>query len=379
MEARCKKMNLLILNNGWLTKMAGGDYHILNVSKFWAKKHKIYFILPELGYKYGKAFFKNAMTIYRYKTLLEDKANSFFSIILLYFLRVFYSFFIRPKQNFNVVVSSSHFFYDVIPSIFFKLRYKSKLIVYIHGPPIFEPKTLKHFILVFHNRLILFLIRKFADNVFVINPLTKSILMLLGFDNTKVTITSNGISLNEIPKKEFKKKYTACFMGRLVKQKGVYDLIKIWKLVVEFIPNAKLIILGHGPEEKKLKEIIQKEKLQKNIFLLGYKIGKEKYKYLKQSRIFIFPSHKESWSISIMEAIACGLPVVAYDLPEYKKIYGKKIITVNLLDIKHFSSKVLKILENERIYPSLTDWAQKYDWEKIANSQILKIEKTVFS
>lgn len=114
-------------------------------------------------------------------------------------------------------------------------------------------------------------------------------------------------------------------VGKLKMQKGQWHLIRAFKKVVEKYEDAKLIILGTGELEEYLKQLITDMHLENNIFLLGHK-NKNIYTYMFKSNVFVFPTLFEGMPNVILEAMACGLPIVATDC------YGgnKEIIAPNL-------------------------------------------------
>lgn len=132
--------------------------------------------------------------------------------------------------------------------------------------------------------------------------------------------------------------YSACFLGRLSPSKGIFDLPKIW----EGIPGILLIIGGGGFENDRVRLYQMCE--GKNIFFSGYQEGVKKYKLMKSCKVFILPSYEEGLSLAVKEALACGLPVVAWDLPVYQSAYGNAIHTVPKGDIEAFRNKIKELL-----------------------------------
>ena len=101
-------------------------------------------------------------------------------------------------------------------------------------------------------------------------------------------------------------------VGKLKNQKGQWHLIRAFKEVVKNNKNAKLIILGMGELEEYLKKLIVDMHLENNVFILGHK-NKNIYTYMAKSDIFVFPSLYEGMPNVVLEAMACGLPIIATD------------------------------------------------------------------
>lgn len=105
------------------------------------------------------------------------------------------------------------------------------------------------------------------------------------------------------------------YFGRLSKEKGISMLINAMKQV-----NYKLIILGTGPIENELKELINKENLNDKVSMLGFKTGIELQKYINNAKAVVLPSQwYENGPYSAMEAMALGKPLIVSNyggLPE---------------------------------------------------------------
>lgn len=100
-------------------------------------------------------------------------------------------------------------------------------------------------------------------------------------------------------------------VGRLTYQKGQEHLIKAFKEVVKKVPDAKLLILGKGSLRDELEKLIDELDLKNNIYLIGF--HNNPYKFLKKSDIFVFSSMFEGLGNILLEAMACGLPIITTD------------------------------------------------------------------
>jgi glycosyltransferase involved in cell wall biosynthesis len=100
--------------------------------------------------------------------------------------------------------------------------------------------------------------------------------------------------------------------GRLAPWKGFTNLIQAMALLNGKV-NAKLLILGDGPQRKELQELIEKYDLQENIDLVGYVTNP--YKYFARSNIFVLSSRVEGLPNVLVEAMMCGCTPVSTNCP----------------------------------------------------------------
>ena len=201
----------------------------------------------------------------------------------------------------TIVYSASEFWMDSLPAFILKLRHRQikwAAAWYQSAPSPLTGFTegynsrfrLQAFIYWFVQLPIKPIIDQFADFVLVNNENEKKVFRKLN-KKKRTVVVLGAIDLENIKKwkKRFTKKpkiYDAVFQGRFHPQKGVVELIDIWKKVIKRTADAKLMLIGNGPLMKRVEEKVKGEKLEKNIFLEGYLFdGKEKYKIFSQSKL----------------------------------------------------------------------------------------------
>lgn len=99
--------------------------------------------------------------------------------------------------------------------------------------------------------------------------------------------------------------------GRLTEQKGQWHLIRAFSEVVKKVPESQLLILGQGAKKEYLEGLISDLGLENSIKLLGYQ--KNPYYFMKRADIFVFSSLFEGFGNILLEAMACGLPIISTD------------------------------------------------------------------
>lgn len=317
------------------------------------------------------------------------------NIVFTDLMRIAKSIFLKMKiRNKDIIYSTSDFPTDTLPAFIWKLRNRKAhwiVCIFLLVPTLFKDYTSNYsknndfsipsfnrILYFFGQQLTLFLGRRWADQILVLNKMDQKYLVEnRGIAESKIRVVNGGVDFGHLKSLCGKKNktYDGIFLGRFHPQKGIFDLLKIWKLVCAKKPEARLCLIGGGRPsfEEKIKTAIKENNLCGNIELVGFKQGDEKFLLLKSSSIFLCPSYYESFAIVVAEAMACGLPVVAYNLPIFNDIYGENIVKVPLGDINKFAEAVINLLNNDRVRRSFglegQKFVKKYDWEEIAENE----------
>jgi glycosyltransferase involved in cell wall biosynthesis len=223
-------------------------------------------------------------------------------------------------------------------------------------------------------------ILKRANAIITVSNFTARVLKNAEVSEAKIWVSGNAIDLGLISaaKPLFNKKvFDGAFVGRIAKEKGVFDLLKIWKNVVKAKRNAKLLIIGNGIEFSAVKKEVAALSLENNVFLRGGCSDFELFGLLKSSKLLIFPSVFEGWGLAVAEALACGLPVVAYDIPALREVFGKckSVFLAPVKNVDGVATTVLDLLNlNEAEHSKLSSYAEtfseQFSWESVAEKDL---------
>jgi len=143
------------------------------------------------------------------------------------------------------------------------------------------------------------------------------------------------------------------YFGRLTPFKGLYDLLYIWKIIERNVSCAKLQIIGKFDKyiyKYNFFNLVKKLEL-KNIEYLGYIPKRSRlYQIVSRASILLYPSYHDSFSLTVLESIALGLVVAAYDIPAIRYIYSglPNVFTVPRGDIKRLASVIIDILKQDK-------------------------------
>lgn len=384
MKKRTKKPNIaILLNSFWSSKsgVSGGDIRLIQIFKRIKKEFGNIDIYCSVDAKKIVEEYEKDFTF-----ILSKKSFDNSGVIKAYSQRSSWAKKEILKNKYDIVYASSDFFTDVLPAYEYKKKNPKarwvQCIFHVYPKWFKRPgNKLRNLLAAVAQKRSFSLIKDNADVIVNINTQVIDYLTSIGFDREKIYLNPCGVDLDYFGSIEAKKKLNqAVFLARLMPSKGIGDFAKIWKEVIKSIPGAKLKIIGGGDETttKDLKKQFEEHGVQKNIELLGFLDNNKAFKIVKESQVFVFPSHEEGFGMAIAEAFACGLPAVAWNLPVYDEVFPKGIITAKEGDYKEFAKYVVYLMKNEnkrkKESKNALEIAQKYSWDGIAKEE-LKIIK----
>lgn len=203
----------------------------------------------------------------------------------------------------------------------------------------------------------------------------------------EITIIPNGIDTKKFTPNNKplinNKKTNILFLGRLEERKGILYLLKAWKEINKNFPKTQLIIAGEGPLNKKVDQIISNNRL-KAITKIGYIEGDNLARLYNSAEIFCSPAtHAESFGIVLLEAMSCGIPIVAYANKGYSLVL-KEISQYSLAknkNVKDLTNKIIAQITNKDLRNKLITWgleeSKKYDWDVVSNNVLNVYKQTL--
>jgi glycosyltransferase involved in cell wall biosynthesis len=227
------------------------------------------------------------------------------------------------------------------------------------------------FLLGLYKKLFLKRVLKAAAKIICLTePQKKLIASKYGLPLETIVVVPNGVSEKYFIGEKTRENTVPhlLFVGRLAVVKNLSLLIEA---VSQMQASVFLDIVGEGELRKDIETLIQKYGLQ-NVKLHGRKTGKELIEFYRSADVFVLPSLKEGFPLSVLEALAVGLPVVVSDSPEMRQILGECGVFIQDPTAANYAKTLDALLSNKDTIQKLSalsiQKARSYSWENVLNS-----------
>ena len=165
---------------------------------------------------------------------------------------------------------------------------------------------------------------------------------------------------------------TILYLGRLKKYKSVDHLIKALPLVQKEISEIRLVIVGEGDYKPELQSLTKNLGLEDKVLFTGFVNERTKVEWLHRAWVTVYPSIKEGWGLTNIEANACGTPAIASDVPGLREsvLPGKTGFLFKYGQIEDLAEKIVSIIKDDGMRRKLSKegilWARNFSWDKVA-------------
>jgi alpha-1,3-mannosyltransferase len=199
-----------------------------------------------------------------------------------------------------------------------------------------------------------------------------------------VVFIPNGVEMGTYSKIRRKpEKNMLLFIGRLSPNKRIDLLVELVYLLKKEMPDVKLVVAGSEwrNEKNKLDALVAEKKLGNNVIFTGEISESEKLILLSKAEFFVSASEYEGFGISVIEAMAAGLPVVANDIESFRNVIrnGENGYLADFSNLEMIKNLIMKIKDSDlpQISKNARQEAGKYDWKKISEKVDEVYEKCI--
>ena len=201
-------------------------------------------------------------------------------------------------------------------------------------------------------------------NLIAVSETTKRDLMRLGVDGERVHVIYNGVDHERYRPGEKSEKPMILWIGRMKRYKNPFDSLKIYKRLTK---RAEMVVAGGGDLAEEFAEVAMKM----GVRYLGKVSEEEKVRLYQRAWVVLSTSYVEGWGMTVVEANACGTPVVAYatgSMPELIR-EGVNGFLVPYKDYD-YAAKVIDSILEEGVVKELSrkslEESMKYSWKRTA-------------
>jgi glycosyltransferase involved in cell wall biosynthesis len=228
---------------------------------------------------------------------------------------------------------------------------------------------------------------KNSDYITAVSSSVIDELKYYGLHTSQMTVIGNGV--NECvfyPRKNPNTSKYVLYTGILRARKGLFDLLQSAQLVNQVYPNIQFLICGNGPFFRRLADEINKRQMQKYVRILGQVKREILINLYQNALIHVTPSHYEGLPTVLLEAMSCGLPVVATKVGGNQDVisHGVNGLLVSPKNPQEMAEAILTLLNNPKLCAKIGKEArrtieERYTWDKITDNILLCYQKTIIN
>ena len=317
--------------------------------------------------------FKDGYNIIRFKPILKMGGNSFMPML---FFKLF-----RTKNDFDIIHAHSHLFFSTNLCALVRRLGSSPLVITNHG---LISQTVPMWVHKIYIPTVAKWTFKSADRIICYTENEKSLLVKLDIDSDKIVVIHNGTDTDMfVPREKEKDKNQILWIGRFTPGKGVEYLIDAFNILVRQYPDFKLLMIGRGPLKENIEQGIQDLDLSKNIIIKEFVPNSELPEIYQSSDVFVLPSLNEGIPRTILEAMACGIPVVCTELPQLVNVVEGCGLLVPLRDSQALAEGISKIMSDRELAQKLgangrVKVAENYAWEDTVKKTVQLYEEVLW-
>ncbi len=164
---------------------------------------------------------------------------------------------------------------------------------------------------------------------------------------------------------------TILYLGRLKKYKSTDLLLKALPLIMKKVSDVRLVIVGEGDYKSELQNLTRNLGLENRVIFTGFVDEKTKVEWFHRAWVSVYPSIKEGWGLTNIEANACGTPAVASNVPGLREsiLPGKTGFLFEYGNIQDLADKIIRIIIDKELIDRLSQegilWASNFSWDKV--------------
>lgn len=325
------------------------------------------------------SYFKKGVKVYYFINIIyKSSIHVYFSKGLLEAIR-------ESIAKYDVVHLHEYRSYIAIITAYYSKKFGVPYVLQAHGqlPKIGAHQRLKWLFDVFFGHRLL----RDASTVIALSNVEAEQYKSMGVLEEKIAVIPNGIDLSEYanlpPKGTFKKKFgikeeekIVLYLGRIHWIKGIDILVKAFASAVKKLDNTSLVIVG--PDDgylNEVKSLIKALRIEDRVRITGPLYGRDKLGAYVDADVYVLLSRYEIWGMTVLEAVACGTPVILTENCGVAECFRDKVGLVVKPDPNHVSEVLLEMILDQKRQNIFRENCKKIIEKFDISKSVLRLEK----
>lgn len=262
-----------------------------------------------------------------------------------------------------------------------RFRKSGHVVVFFHGWD--ESTEIK----IRNSRLLRTLFRStfgYADRYLVLSNNIKKSLSALGIDKARISVMTTMFDAEEFRtarRQEGRPYLNLLFLSRFIREKGVYELLQSMRDIVRRHADVRLILAGDGPEMQAMRAWVTENSMNSVVEFTGYVHADDKVRTITRGDIFLLPSYTEGCPVSLLEAMAVGLPIVASAVGAIPELLrdGQNGYMLRKIDAESITSALESLMADVALRCAMGRANREMAWEKFASDRVAQSIEHVYT
>ena len=262
-----------------------------------------------------------------------------------------------------------------------RFRKSGRVVVFFHGWDESTDRKIRN------NRLLRTLFRLtfgYVDRFLVLSGAVKNSLSRLDIDPARITVTTTMFDAEEFRSAERQEggpHVNLLFLSRFVREKGVYELLQSVRDIVRRYADVRLILAGDGLEMQAMRDWVAESGMNSLVEFTGYVRAYDKVQTMVRSDIYLLPSYTEGCPVSLLEAMAVGLPVVASAVGAIPELLrdGVNGFLLQKIDAASITAALEPLLADSELRRAIGRTNREMAWDKYASDRVTRSIENIYT